>query len=75
MGKMTHCRFATHVNYLITSASQWAGECAENLGRPKDKMRDESVKRFLGGMRDRLDYIEELHFGKLENPIPPPPKP
>jgi hypothetical protein len=62
------------LNHLITNASQWAGECADNSGEPNEPMRDESVKRFLKQMRERLDYIEEEHFGKPEPPIPTAPE-
>ena len=55
---MTHSEFAQQAAYLAGRCSSWAGECAHNIGKPLDPMRDEPVSRFVAMLRETADMID-----------------
>lgn len=58
---LTHSEFAQQAAYLASRCATWAGECADNFGKPGAKMRDDSVERFVALLRERADLIERAH--------------
>lgn len=59
MSKITHAQFSAQAAYLAKDASNWAADVLmlpEDYGKP---MRDGALERFLAGMRERLNRIEE----------------
>lgn len=56
-----HHEISRQAAFIAKNSAAWAADfltLPEQVSRP---VRDDSVKRFVAEMRDRLDRIEEMH--------------